>query len=151
MTPHARFVKLITGFIGSEPYDYGHLIDNEFMLNADGPVLLKLDPERAEITFSTLIFCAGGEPELIDPEAIAEFNAYHVFHGGYRLSVDVETECLYIAQTKALTRLESAGLGEFFEDFVAHCCSCTNWYMAEILEVDGGASESEPVDLGFSI
>ena len=132
MTPHERFLKLIVDFAGPGPEGVLELVQNEMTLDADGPVRLVLEEQREEIVFSTLIYCAEGEPELLDDEIVADFNAYHLFHGGFRLSIDRDFECLYIVQTNSLARMEAVGLDAFFEDFITRCANCTRWYMAEI-------------------
>ena len=130
MTPHDRFIKLIEGFTTPERDDLAG-VENDFVLDADGPVQLTLSPEREEITFSTNVFCATDQPDLIRPELMAQFNAYHILHGGYHLSLAGDADLLRLNQRKSLARLESMGLDSFMEEFIARCASCTRWYLAE--------------------
>jgi len=133
MSAYERFRKLVDDFLVRS---LGDEIPsgNQLMLELDGRrVHLGFLPEREEIVVSTMVYFAVDEPENIRPEAIAQFNAYHLFHGGYRLAVDQSSQCLYVSQNKPLARAEAAGLDALLGDFIGRCASCTRWYFSETL------------------
>jgi hypothetical protein len=131
MTSHDRFRALIKSFLGPDGFLPAG-VDDEFVIDADGPVQLKLSPEREEIAISTRVISAIGQPELIRSGDIAQFNAFHLFNGGYRLWVHTDAECIVVSQSKALARLEATGLSAFLEDFIPRCASCSRWYANQL-------------------
>lgn len=132
MTPRERFTKLVESTLDPSAPETPEVTLDQCLLDVEGRSFhLGLSPERSEITFSTLVFYTDREPDQIYADLIADFNAYHLFRGGYRLSVDPDTLCLYVSVTRSLDGLESGGLSPFFADFIDRCVTCTRWYMDE--------------------
>lgn len=142
MGAYERFRKLVSDFLVKS---VGDEIPpgNQLMLEIDGRrVHLGFLPEREEIAFSTMVYFAVDEPENVRPESIAQFNAYHLFHGGYRLAFDQPSQCLYVSQSKPLANAEAAGLTAVLEDFIGRCANCTRWYFSETMMAGIAAREA---------
>lgn len=133
MSPQERFERLIHG--DDVDFNIGPLVftDNQSLLEIRGRTFhIGVSPERAEVAFSLMVYCANAEHDLIGADLVAEFNAWRLFYGGYRLSVDALTQCLYVSVTKSLSQLETTGLTSFVDDFIRRCVSCTRWCMGEV-------------------
>jgi hypothetical protein len=132
MTPQERLTALIAAMLDPAAPQKPRVSADQCLLDvSDRSFHLGLNPERGEITFSTLVFYTDRDPDQIHADLIADFNAFHLFSGGYRLSVDPDTLCLYVSVTRSLDEFEKSGLEPFFADFIDRCMSCTRWYMDE--------------------
>jgi hypothetical protein len=129
MTPSERFVSLMTGLKEATPLSEPSA-DQLLLAIEDRPLHFWLSPARREITISTPVFLTDG---AVPAEAIAAFNSFHLFQGGYRLSVDPLTKSIYASVTKALSRLEDIGLSKFVADFIPRCANCSRWCLDESL------------------
>ena len=76
-----------------------------------------LDAKRQEITLSTPVFFTDEAAAKACVDLVADFNAYHLFHGGYRLRIDPGTHYVYASQTKSLARAQASGLAVILDDF----------------------------------
>lgn len=147
MTPHSRFALLIEDFLDLSDAEPPPVSGDEHLLDFGARTFhLALAPGSAEVRIATAVYF-GGAPGEIGPDLIADFNAYHLFHGGYRLAADPATASLYVSVRKSLARLEASGLDAFFEDFIARCISCTRWCVDEAL----GVFDAEPAEAARAV
>lgn len=128
-----RFAILIRDFAEHLKIEPPIVSEGELLLKYWGRTFqVSMALERAEITFSTVVFPGDYGAVFIFNELIADFNARHIFRGGYQLSVDPITFSLYLSVTKTLGRIEASGLSPFLDDFIRRCASYTRWYAGEI-------------------
>jgi len=132
MTPRERFTQLIETMLSPSSPQKPDVSADQYLLDIeDRSFHLGLNVEREEIAFSTLVFFNDQDPDQIYADLIGDFNAFHLFHGSYRLSVDPDTLCLYVTVSRLLDELEKSGLEPFFADLIDRCMTCTRWYMDE--------------------
>lgn len=143
MTPPQRFSALIEDFLGPSNADRPPILADDCLLDIAARTFhLGLTPDGGSVAISTVVYLADGDPEQVLPDLIAEFNAFYLFRGGYRLSVDPATQSLYVSVNKSLAGLEGEDLDAFFDDLIERCAACTAWYMDELER--GGAPGETP-------
>jgi hypothetical protein len=147
MTSNERLAKLVDDLFEIKDTPV-HADRSALLVRHSGRIYhLGCHAERQEIVISTPVYFSFMDGAELPPDIVADFNAYHLLHGGYRLGADPVTHHLYVSQSKSLNGLEHTGLAQFLEDFAARCASCTQWCMEEIaksssLDVPGFVLES---------
>jgi hypothetical protein len=81
-----------------------------------------------------MIFYNDGDAGGVLAEPIAEFNAFHLFAGGYCLLVDDQSLSIYVDQTLSVQRFDVAAFSAHLADFADRAVSCARWYGAEVAE-----------------
>lgn len=126
---------------GKDPSDI--VAADDYLLEAGGRILqLRLGDDGAML-LSTMIFYNDGKAEHLLAGPIAEFNAFHLFSGGYRLLVDEQRGSLYVEQELAIERFDAAGLRRHLEDFADRATSCARWYLAQVRERDSASTPEQ--------
>lgn len=95
----------------------------------DRLVQLLLDVEREEFIFSMSVFITNGVEDYIVPEIVADFNAVHLFDGGYHLAVEEETKGLYVSMRRKLGTLTPSEIDGLLRAFVRRSRKWTLWYL----------------------
>lgn len=91
------------------------------------PVQVRLD-ERGLLHVSTAVFLNDGDAAQVLCESIAEFNAVHLFAGGYCLLVQPESGSLYVDQIVSPQRFDRKSFQAFLIDFAHRATGCMRWY-----------------------
>jgi hypothetical protein len=123
-----RFWALLSDLLGESDGAASADRDTDIVLDIVGrPIQLRLD-ERGQLHVSTMVFFNDSDSAQILREAIAEFNAVHLFAGGYCLLVNPESGSLYVDQIVSLHRFDGKSLRAFLIDFAHRATGCMRWY-----------------------
>jgi hypothetical protein len=134
MTPHDRFTHLIQDLF-KESEESPSVSGDGYLLQFDGRMVhLGLDADRSEVTISTQVYFVDEDADELTVDLITEFNAHHLFNGGYRMGRDPESYNLYVSQCNSVAHLERAGLHVYLDDFISRCVACTRWCGAEAVQ-----------------
>ncbi|MEI2384474.1 hypothetical protein [Breoghania sp. JC706] len=118
---------------------------DDYMLEARGRILqLRLGPEGTML-LSTMVFYNENDEAQVRETAIAEFNAYHLFAGGYCLHVDERSKSLYVEQELMIRRFDAEGLREHMDDFAVRATTCSRWYLQELVAADAAGTTDQLV------
>lgn len=101
-----------------------------FVFSHGRMIQARLFPERDLAACSTLVRYNEGWDEPVLFRTVAEFNAYHLFHGGYCLVADEDSGSLYVNQNRRLSTLDAAKFSSWLEDFGHRAGACARWYAA---------------------
>lgn len=143
MSPAAtEFRLLFADLLESRSDDADMDFPTDLLVDVDGrPVQARLD-EAGALHLSTAIFFPDDDTALIDRQAIAEFNAYHLFRGGYCLLVDQRSGALYVDQAMSVQSLGRDTRDACLADFAERSGSCARWYATECAARNSSATSS---------
>lgn len=88
---------------------------------------LRIDGRR-RLRLSTPVLLNDGASAVPDV-AIAEFNAFHLLAGGYRLLVEERTSSLYVEQALNIRREDADSLRRHAREFVERASACSRWLL----------------------
>lgn len=130
-----NFQNLVKDYLincGKAPSDI--VASDDYLLEAGGRIFQLRLGAGGMMLLSTIVFYNNGKVEDLLAEPIAEFNAFHLFSGGYRLLVEEESASLYVEQELAIERFDAPRLLRHLEDFADRAASCTRWYLDQLKE-----------------
>ncbi|PTW56637.1 hypothetical protein C8N35_111100 [Breoghania corrubedonensis] len=145
-TSHDAFRSLVTDYLVGRGKTPSQIEDaDDYMLEARGRIVqLRLGREGTMLV-STMVFYNENDDTQVRDTAIAEFNAYHLFAGGYCLHVDERSQSLYVEQELTVSRFDADGLRDHMEDFAVRATNCARWYLKELAASDPGRTTDQLV------
>ena len=133
------FQALLRGYLVSRGMDPSDVVAaDDYLLNAGGRVVQLRLGDGGTMRLSTMVFYNEGMADRVLAVPIAEFNAFHLFAGGYCLLVDEPSGSLYVEQELAVGRFDAGGLRRHLEDFSTRATSCARWYLEELTRHEEG-------------
>ena len=128
-----EFRSAVNGYLK----DNGILVDkndigDDIIVEAYGKVVQLRLLENGKLMISTIVYFNMSDDEYVDNRNIAEFNAYHLFRGGYRLMVEPTTSSVYVEEGATIRGQNAESLSARLADFVSRSISCTRWYIEKL-------------------
>ncbi|MEM5584674.1 hypothetical protein WNZ15_19585 [Roseibium sp. AS2] len=118
---------------------------DDYLLNAQDRILqLRLGMGGAML-LSTMIFYNDGDTVQVLNGPIAEFNAYHLFAGGYCLHVDAASGSVYVEQELTTGRFDAGSLRQHLLDFADRATSCARWYLDQSREQSAAGTSGDVI------
>lgn len=107
-------------------------IGDDIIIEAHGKIVQLRLVEKRKILLSTIVYFNMMGEEYVESNIISEFNARHLFRGGYRLMVEPTTFSIYVEESLNIYNFDCEKLSIKLYDFVKRSISCTKWYIENL-------------------
>ena len=107
-------------------------IGEDIIIEAQGKVVQLRLIDDGKMLISTIVYFNMMGEEYVDYRMVSEFNAYHLFRGGYRLMVEPSTLSIYVEENVSVQEYDAERLSTKLYDFVKRSISCTKWYIESL-------------------